>query len=679
MSAPVRVLYVHHRSELGGAPTSLYYLIRELDRTRFEPHVYCPPGAAAELFRDAGAVVHTGPVAGFTHIWASVYRGRRWALLARELLRLPAHLLRFRRTLRNGSFDVVHVNDSPPVAAAWLARRAGIPVVWHLRSALPRGGDDRRSRLLRRAIRRLASDVVAINDDVAAAFHLDAAVIPNPVDLDLFSPGDRRAARASLDLEPDGAVVSYFGFLYPAKGFHDFIEAAALLRARGTDATFLVVGGGVRSREFFRSPTGRLLELLDLAPDYERQARERVTELGLGDAVRFVPFTRNPEALYRASDLVVAPSRGPELGRPVIEAAATGVPVVASGSASGGRIVLPGRTGSLVPSADPAAVADAVASLLADDGYRGELGRAAREHAEREFSPAVSARRAEALYERVLSRVPVLYVPPRDPAAAASLAALARRLDDRFEPVFWDHRRVAGLRIRRLARLRRVRIVHFGRGGDRLAARLVHSAGARVVADVGPVGRETPPGADALVAADGWLLRHADGLPCAVVVPAGPRSGTRRSAAATPSVGLVPAGRVAADWEQRDFDRAVRLARGFGASLEARVPLRDEDAADYLAGLDIAVVPSHSSPAAAAAAAAAGCAVVAASSPGGGPLAGAAIVTPPRSPAALAAAVASLAADPAERRRLADAAAARADVSAAADRLAGLYEEVLAL
>jgi hypothetical protein len=74
---PMPVLFVHHRRELGGSPQSLYYLLRALDRTRFEPHVYCPPGPAARLFEDAGATVHTGGAAGFTHIWASTYSGRR--------------------------------------------------------------------------------------------------------------------------------------------------------------------------------------------------------------------------------------------------------------------------------------------------------------------------------------------------------------------------------------------------------------------------------------------------------------------------------------------------------------------------------------------------------------------------------------------------------------------------
>src|SRR5205085_4550061 len=151
------------------------------------------PGPAADLFREAGATVHTGAVAGFTHIWASTYRGRRWLLFGRELVRLPSHVRQFRRTLQRQRFELVHFNDSPLIPAAWLARREGLPVVWHLRSALPGGGTDRRSAFIRSAIRRLATTSIAINYDVADVFGVDSAVVPNSVDLARFRPGDRAA------------------------------------------------------------------------------------------------------------------------------------------------------------------------------------------------------------------------------------------------------------------------------------------------------------------------------------------------------------------------------------------------------------------------------------------------------------------------------------------------------
>src|SRR5207302_529425 len=52
-SEKTRLLYVHHRGDLGGAPSSLAELIRNLDRDRYDPHVYVPDGPAAELFADA--------------------------------------------------------------------------------------------------------------------------------------------------------------------------------------------------------------------------------------------------------------------------------------------------------------------------------------------------------------------------------------------------------------------------------------------------------------------------------------------------------------------------------------------------------------------------------------------------------------------------------------------------
>src|SRR5438105_12465351 len=433
------VLFVHHRSELGGAPASLSYLIRELDDTQFEAHIYCPPGPAAELFRQAGAKVHTGPVAGFTHIWASTYRGRRWLLFLRELGLLPPHVLRFRRTLRRHRFELVHFNDSPLIPAAWLARRESLPVVWHLRSALPEEGHDRRSGAIRHAISRLATTSIAINRDVAEVFGVGSTVVPNSVDLARFRPGDRAAARAALGLPAELPVVSFFGFIYPSKGFREFIEAAARLRKRGVEASYLVVGGAVRGQEFFRTVVGRSLQLVDLTRDYESEAKDLVHELGLDDVVRFIPFTQDTTNLYQASDVVVAPSQGPELGRPVIEAAASGVPVVASGSRTGGGVVVPGETGVLVPDYGVGSIADAVADLLRDADRRHSLGRTARAHAEENFDPARNARRIESIYLEILpsaERIPILYVHhrPQLGGAPSSLAQLIRHLDPRFEP-----------------------------------------------------------------------------------------------------------------------------------------------------------------------------------------------------------------------------------------------------
>jgi glycosyltransferase involved in cell wall biosynthesis len=436
---PLRILFVHHRSELGGAPSSLSYLIRALDPAWYEAHVYCPEGAAADLFRSAGATVHAGPVSTFTHIWASVYRGRRWLLFARELALLPVHVASLRRTFDRNAFDIVHLNDSPLIPAAFMARRRRLPIVWHLRSALPGGGIDLRSRMVRRLIRRLATATIAINDDVATSFDVDADVVPNSVDLQRFTPGDAVDAKLRVGVDPREPVVSFFGFIYPSKGFREFILAAHDLRETGVSAIFLIVGGAVRGEAFFNTILGRALRGAGLVRNYELEAKQLVEELQLEDRIRFVPFTSDTAEIYRASDVVVAPSTGPELGRPVIEAAASGVPVVASGSATGGGVLVPGTTGELLSVSDSMRLADGVAALLTDPDRRIAMGKAARAYAEDHFDPAQNADRVASIYRRLTqrsARTPVLYVHhrPQLGGAPASLAELIRHLDSRYEP-----------------------------------------------------------------------------------------------------------------------------------------------------------------------------------------------------------------------------------------------------
>lgn len=396
---------MHHRPELGGAPRSLYYLLELLDRDRFEPHVYCPPGAAADLFRSADVTVYEGPVAAFTHIWASRYVGRRWLMLGAEARRLAPHLAALQRVLAEKRFPLVHLNDSPLVAAAPLAARHGARIVWHVRGSLASEGRDTRSRLLQAAIRRYASRVIAINESVAASFPAvpQIEVVHNSVDLERFAPRDAREARLEAGIDPDMPTVGFFSFIYPLKGYTSFIEAARACRDRGIRAQFVIVGGGVRDAAFFRTPRGRLLAAAGFVSDHEQLARELVTRHGLGDIVHFVPFTPHPDVFYAASDVVVAPSQGPELGRSLIEAAATGRPVIASGSPTGGGVVLPDETGLLVPGAEPSELAAAIGALLESPQRRAIMGRRARAHAVDRFDAARNTRRIEAIYEEVLA------------------------------------------------------------------------------------------------------------------------------------------------------------------------------------------------------------------------------------------------------------------------------------
>ena len=184
--------------------------------------------------------------------------------------------------------------------------------------------------------------------------------------------------------DPDPVLITV-GRLAPAKGFDDAIRALALLRSRGREATLWLVGDG---------PERAALEAL---------ARER----GVADRVRFFGALNHEELLplYRRAWLLLAPSRvlanGRRDGIPnvIVEAMAMGMACV--GTRAGGieEAIVPGETGALAEPGDPASLAEAIESVLADPEAPARLGRAARRRALERFDAARSFERFIALFE----------------------------------------------------------------------------------------------------------------------------------------------------------------------------------------------------------------------------------------------------------------------------------------
>jgi phosphatidyl-myo-inositol dimannoside synthase len=192
------------------------------------------------------------------------------------------------------------------------------------------------------------------------------------VDTSAYSPtvsGD--AVRASYDLIGRPVVVCV-SRLVPRKGQDTLIRAMPLIRRRVPDAVLLIVGGGP-----YRSTL-------------ERLARES----GEGAHIRFtgtVPWARLPEH-FAAGDVYAMPCRTRRRGLDVeglgivyLEASATGLPVVAGDSGGAPDAVIEGETGYVAPGRDVAAVADRVATLLADPALAKRLGAAGRDWVEREW------------------------------------------------------------------------------------------------------------------------------------------------------------------------------------------------------------------------------------------------------------------------------------------------------
>jgi glycosyltransferase involved in cell wall biosynthesis len=270
-----------------------------------------------------------------------------------------------RRLLERVEPDVVlTVGIKPTVLCIAAARMAGAPIVWQ---KVDFAYDGRFASPLARA----CTGVVANSQAVAAAVpeRRLLGVVPPPVRL----PEEYRAAGNASP-----PTIGSVGMLVPYKGHAHVIEAAAQLRAGVPDVRVLIAGGP--------TPT---------APDHEQELREEARRLDMAERVEFLGHVdRIEDVLDRLSVLVSATHRdasgfGEEgMGAAILEASWAGLPVVAASGGGAPEAVQDGVTGTLVPPAQPARLADAVGHYLSDPDAARTAGEAGARFARERFRPA---------------------------------------------------------------------------------------------------------------------------------------------------------------------------------------------------------------------------------------------------------------------------------------------------
>jgi D-inositol-3-phosphate glycosyltransferase len=335
---------------------------------------------------------------------------------------LPQHLDQFTAgvldRIRHGADapDVIHANYwLSGVAGHTIKHRLELPLVSTFHTLARVKAEEAAEEHDRRA--RAEAEVIGCSDAILANSAGEAAqlerlygavperieLVPPGVDHHLFSPGDRRAARAALGLghEP---VLLFAGRIQPLKGADVAVRTLAAL-SPGPERP------GVRSDERPSDRAGPPRLLLVGGPsgvdgDAElARLHGLVAELGLSERVSFVPPQPHGRLAlyYRAADVCLVPSRSESFGLVALEAAACGTPVVAAAVGGLSTLVDHGVSGFLVEGRDPAAYAAYVARLLADPALAATMSVAATARAQR-FRWSIAAARLRRLYADLTAR-----------------------------------------------------------------------------------------------------------------------------------------------------------------------------------------------------------------------------------------------------------------------------------
>lgn len=355
---PVHVLYFTGNLAAGGSENHLTHLLTRMDRRRVRPELMLSRISADRTLIDrvtaAGVPVHD----------LGNLPGKR---------RVPAAMLRAGRMIRRIRPDVVQSYGYPcdiyAPLLAWPHR--GIRVVTTRRGNQSIG----RRWTLYRLTGPLTDRVICVSDSARefaertqGLSRRRSVVIPNGVDATRFHPPAEPRSQPVL--------LGTHGRIKPIKGTDLLLEAIERLEDRGPQ---LRLAGPVNDR-------------------YGTELRERHTRT---DRIEFVGEPDDIPGFLRSLDLYVLPSRSEGMSMALLEAMATGLPIVATDVGSNRAVLADGEAGLLVRP-DPGSIADGIAALLDAPDRAAALGRAARRRVEAEFSLDRMVRRFESFYETLV-------------------------------------------------------------------------------------------------------------------------------------------------------------------------------------------------------------------------------------------------------------------------------------
>jgi glycosyltransferase involved in cell wall biosynthesis len=371
-----RILHVVDSLDVGGTETQMVQLAQRLDPCRYDVTVATlrAGGPLTEALQKAGIRILEFP--------------KRRTMLS---FQAAGQLIRMAWFIRRQKIDVVHAHDLwgnlMAVPAAWLAR-APVIISSQRNLATLWWYTPRRKKIIRR-VHLLATFVIA-NSDASRRLLIEEFWIPservrvlhNGVDFERIATvhGNRRELFPGLASNAK-LIINVANMNSNVKGQSVLIEAAMDVCTALPESKFVLVGDGPLRAQF----------------------EEQVRKLGIWDHFLFLGRRRDVPEILSCGDLFVFPSFAEGLPNAVLEAAAAGLPIVATTVGGIPEIIEHGVAGLLVPPKNPQALCAALLQLLKDPPFAATLARTGKERVSSQFCFDTAVARLEALYDRTTS------------------------------------------------------------------------------------------------------------------------------------------------------------------------------------------------------------------------------------------------------------------------------------
>lgn len=372
-SSKIDILHIVYSLNTGGMENGVVNLINNSSKDDFNHKVCCIniSGAAAKRLNHNIEIFEFEKQDG--HSWFFIFR-----------------LARF---IKKEAPDIVHTRTWGAIDGIVAAKLAKVPIIIHGEHGWviddPCGRNIKRL-LIRKVLSFWVNHYVAVSKDIARWLVNLVGIkrsriteIINGVDTERFCPRNKKDVRRMLGFSQDNFIIGTVGRLDPIKDQSLLLQAFAYLNHDKKNLRLVLVGDG---------PEKRNLESM----------RKR---LPCGDRVVFLGERDDVDKILFAFDLFVLPSRNEGISNTILEAMATGLPVIATNVGGNPELIQHRHTGLLFPLSDCHALVDALNFYIEQNPYTIEIhGRNARERAVRDFSLKRMVIQYEKLYKTLYDK-----------------------------------------------------------------------------------------------------------------------------------------------------------------------------------------------------------------------------------------------------------------------------------
>ena len=431
------ILYIQPWTVPFGAETSLYLLIKHLDREMFHPVVVLPDkGHLWERLQTLGVPVSISPIEPWFTTYDSVGGALCW------LADLPERVERIVDAVHRWDIKIIHSNVADIFEGAIAAKLTGRPHILTVRSnrfAQPWGKSFISLASAYEVMDALSHRVVPVSNAVKNALSpfvapMKIRVIHNGIEAPslhtqpVHDPPDAALSQAENNRTPK---ISSIGRVVLAKGYDVLIDAAAMVVKAYPRARFSVFGPF----------SDKLLY---------KQLLRRADRLNLAANLHFEGHTDLVKDELHATDLLVVSSREEGFPRVVLEAMSAGKPVVSTRCGGPEDSIVDGETGYLVQPNNPRALADAILKVLKDPEHARQMGLKGQERVRQHFDARHITQQYEALYREVLDGE--VERPTQDENRGAVLMRAAFETLEKFGPELFKmgrwHRNLERLKVK---------------------------------------------------------------------------------------------------------------------------------------------------------------------------------------------------------------------------------------